>query len=345
MSEECCQRVRIVETGWEDDLAPEMGVDAQPSPEADEVIVKIEAAGVCFRDLIDREGRIPFIQTPIVPGHEGVGRVVAVGPDVSEWKVGDRVASMHRNACGECGACKTGNTSLCESAAFVLGLLADGTYARFLKMPESGLFAVPEDMPAAEAAVMHCTFGTAWRSMVTVGGLSKGERVIVTGANGGVGSAGVQIAARFANEVVAIVRTEGHEEFLKGLGATRVVVSPDSDFHRLDDLGGFDLVLDNVGAPTFNASLRCLGVGGRYAAVGNVTAERASLNVGLVIVMGLKIAGAGGATRADMKALFAEHARRPFDVAVDREMKLEQADEAQRILRKGGLEGRIVLIP
>ncbi len=345
MSDECCQRVKIVTTGWEDDLAVELGVDEIPTPEGDEVVVKIEAAGVCFRDLIDREGRIPFIQTPIVPGHEGAGRVVAVGPDVKDWSLGERVASMHRNACGQCGACEAGNTSLCEAAACVLGLLADGTYARFLKMPESGLFAVPDGLPAAKAAVMHCTFGTAWRSMVTVGGLKKGERVIVTGANGGVGTAGVQVAARFAQEVVAVVREEGHEEFLKGLGATRVVVSPESDFHKLNDLGGFDLVLDNVGAPTFNASLRCLGVGGRYAAVGNVTTDRASLNVGLVIVMGLKIAGAGGATRSDMAAVFEEHAKRPFDVAIDREMKLESADEAQRLVKKGGLEGRIVLIP
>jgi len=345
MSTHRCQRVRIVETGWDTDLAVEMGPDEPPVPEGDEVVVAIEACGVCFRDLIDREGRIPFIQTPVVPGHEGVGHVIAVGPDVRDFAVGDRVASMHRNACGQCRACRSGNTSLCESAAFVLGLMADGAYARFLRVPESGLFRVPVELPAPEAAVLHCTFGTAWRSMVTVGGLTEGERVVVTGANGGVGSAAVQIAARFASEVVAVVRSEGHEDFLRQLGATRVLVSPDLAFHREPGMGGFDLVIDNVGSPTFNASLRSLGVGGRLCAVGNVVPDRTDLNVGLVIVMGLKILGAGGATRSDMEALLAEHARRPFEVAIDRTLPLSRADAAQRLVKAGGLEGRVVVVP
>lgn len=344
MSTAPCRAARLDEIGWDRDLSLDFGPDEPASPIGEEVLVRVEACGVCFRDLIDREGRIPFIRTPIVPGHEVCGRVAAVGPEVRDWKVGDRVGTMHRDACGLCPACRTGNTSLCVAAAHVLGLMADGGYARFVTMPESGLFALPDGMSAAEAAVMHCTFGTAWRSMVTVGGLSKGERVLVTGANGGVGSAAVQIAARFASEVVAVVRSAEHVAFVESLGATRVVVSADGQFHKAG-LPPIDLAIENVGSACFNASLRSLTVGGRLAIVGNVDAARVELNLGLLVVKGLKVLGAGGATRGDMAALFAEHARQPFRVAIDRAWPLERADEAQRTVKLGGLHGRIVLIP
>lgn len=339
-----CQAARLDEIGWDRDLTLDFGPDDPPAPIGEEVLVRVEACGVCFRDLIDREGRIPFIRTPIVPGHEVCGRVVAVGPDVHDWKAGDRVGTMHRDACGMCTACRAGHTSLCVAAAHVLGLMADGGYARFVTMPESGLFALPDGLQAAQAAVLHCTFGTAWRSMVTVGGLRAGENVLVTGANGGVGSAAVQIAARFAKEVVAVVRDAAHVPFVESLGATRVIVSADGQFHKAG-LPPIDLAIENVGSATFNASLRSLTVGGRLAIVGNVDATRVELNLGLLVVKGLKILGAGGATRSDMAAMLTEHARVPFTIAIDRAWPLTRADEAQRAVRLGGLHGRIVLLP
>lgn len=297
---------------------------------------------MCHRDLIDREGRIPFLRLPVVPGHEGVGRVIAVGPEVTDWAVGDRVATMHRDACGACEPCVAGNTSLCPSAAFVLGLLADGTYGRHLTAPQSALYRVPDDMPVGLAAPLHCTFGTAWRSLVTVGELVAGERVLITGANGGVGMAAVQVAARFASDVVAVVRDASHVPALEALGATQVVVSPGNDFHR-GSVVGIDLALDCVGTPTFHPALKTLRVGGRISVVGNVVPERAQLNLGLLIVMGLRILGPGGATRADMAAVLESHAVRPFQACVDCVLPLEEAERAQTLVRSGGRRGRVLL--
>ena len=115
-------------------------------------------------------------------------------------------------------------------------------------------------MDSGMNATLHRTFGTAWRSLITVGGLDHGERVLITGANGGVGAAAVQIAARRARDVVAVVRREGHQEHLMALGATQVIVSPDNGFHH--SIAPVDLALERVGAPTFNAALRSLRVGG-----------------------------------------------------------------------------------
>jgi NADPH:quinone reductase-like Zn-dependent oxidoreductase len=158
-----------------------------------------------------------------------------------------------------------------------------------------------------------------------------------------VGSAAVQIASRFASDVVAVVRRPGQESYLKKLGATKVVVDTDGSFHRAE--GGFDLVRDNVGSATFNASLRSLGVGGRLAVVGNITRERAELNLGYVIVNGLRILGPGGATRRDMAALLEEHDRKAFMAPIEAVLALSEADRAQSRLREGGLRGRLVLVP
>lgn len=334
-------RMELQTVGWDADL---VGTE-QPAPEPTygQVRVRLQASGVCHRDLIDRAGRIPFLTPPVVPGHEGVGVVDAVGEGVTAWRVGDRVATMHRDACGRCGACQRGETSTCLRAAHVFGLTADGTYAAWVVAPSSAFYAMDAGVDPGLAACLHCTFGTAWRSLVTVGGLVEGERVLVTGANGGVGQAAVQIAARFASRVVAVVRREGHEDRLRALGATDVLVSPDNRFHK--EAPDVDLALDCVGAPTFNAALRSLRVGGRISVVGNVTPERAQLNLGLIITMGLRILGPGGATPNDMAAVLAEHAKAPWSSIVSEQLPLSEADAAQRRLLAGGVRGRMVLIP
>ena len=339
------ERARLLEAGWGRDLAHEVSKETLGEPSGREVVVEVGACGVCHRDLLDREGRFPFLRVPITPGHEAAGRVVAVGPEVTTFRVGDRVASMHRDACGACPPCRRGDTTICEGAAEVLGILADGGYARHLVVQESALYPLPPGIPDVEAAVLHCTFGTAYRDLKVLGGLQAGERVLVTGANGGVGMAAVQIAARLGAEVVAVVRDERHRAFLEALGAHQVVVDPGGGFHKRPAVGRVEVALDTVGAPTFNAALRSLRIGGRLVVVGNITAEKVQLNLGYVITHGLTVRGGSGATREDMAELFALHAERPFRVAVDRILPLAQADQAQRLVRAGGLEGRVVLVP
>ena len=338
------ERVRLLATGWDRDLAYEEDAGPPPAPEADQVLVAIEACGVCHRDLLDRAGRFPFLNLPVTPGHEAVGRVVAVGSGVTTWKVGDRVATMHRDACGQCPRCVAGETSFCTGAAWVLGILADGGYASHLRVPESALYAMPDDLPAGAAATLHCTFGTAYRDLVTLGHLSRGERVLVTGANGGVGAAGVQIAARLGAHVVASVRNAAPEAFVRGLGAQEVVAAPPEELHRRV-AGEVDLALDTVGVATFNGALRTLRLGGRMVIVGNIEDARAQLNLGYVITKGLSIIGGSGATRRDMAALLALHAQAPFAAPIHGSFPLSRADEAQRVVRAGGLRGRVILEP
>lgn len=335
-------RVRLEQLGWDADLLVEEG--EQPVATGDQIVIKVEACGVCGRDCIDRAGRFGFVMVPITPGHEAVGRIISVGPDVTEWNVGQRVASMHRDACGICQACLAGETSLCGSAAAVLGLLIDGGYATWLAAPQRCFYSIPDDMDPALAAVFNCTLGTAWRGL-TRAGIRAGSRVLVTGANGGVGAAALQIASGLGATGIAVVRRQEQVEDAEAMGATAVVVDDGTGFHKQIPGGPVDIAIDCVGAPTFNSALRSLVVGGRLVAVGNITGERIDLNIGYVITFGLQVTGSSGANRDDMAALLAHHARRPLTVPIHARLPLADADHAQRLVAAGGLHGRVVLVP
>lgn len=335
------RRARLLQIGWERDLALDERGDPD-APTGDRVLVAVEACGVCHRDCIDRDGRFKFLRTPITPGHEAVGRVIAVGPHVRELRIGDRVATMHREHCGRCPSCQGGETGFCTAAVGVLGLLIDGGYATHLTVPETALYRTIDDLSASRAAVMHCTYGTAHRAIVRLGGLQPGKHVLITGANGGVGCAAIQIARALDAEVTAVIRKREHEGFVTEIGATHVIVDDGDRFHKMMS-GRADVVLECVGQPTFHASTRAVRPGGRVVVIGNVNAERAQLNLGYLVLSGIQIKGSRGADHADMASLLALYERRPWSVPIDRELPLEYADRAQRLVKAGGLRGRVVL--
>ena len=204
----------------------------------------------------------------------------------------------------------------------------------------------PPAMPASEAAVMHCTFGTAYRDVKTLGKIVAGERVLITGANGGVGMAAVQIAARLGREVVCVVRSAAHVElFVAARRAPRgrrcghdVPRAAAATGHRSRDRSGgaVDVRVVVANAPPRRAH------GGRRQhrrRAGGAQPRRAH-HAGA-------FASSAEAARpaADMAELLALHEAKPFTVAIDRVLPLSQADAAQRLVRAGGLKGRIVLVP
>ncbi len=339
------RRVRLHSLGLDQPLTLESALPI-PTPTGDQLLLEVDATGVCHRDIIDRTGGAPFIRLPITLGHEVAGRVIAAGPDARRFRPGDRVATLHRDACNQpdCTACTLGETSLCERAMHVFGILADGGYASHLLAPESALYPIPAGVPADEAAILHCTFGTAYRGL-RAAGCGPGKRALIVGAAGGVGSAALEVATRMGARAVAVVRDPRHREHCLALGADRVVVAPDNAFHKHSDAVGADLALDCVGQPTLDATLRSLCLGGTAIAIGNLVRERLPLNIGLVIVKALRLIGSSGATARDMAELLTLRGARPF-ATPRRSLTLEQADQAHHELRTpGAVQGRLVLRP
>jgi len=319
-----------------------------PASSAGHVLVRVRAAGVCGRDVIDRRGGFPFMKIPVVPGHEFAGEVVSVGEGVSAFEVGARVANIHRAPCGMCDYCQRGHEPRCTQSVALFGLTVDGGYAEHVLAAESSLVALPDTVPFHEGCFLACTAGVALRGLATRGQLKPGERVLITGASGGVGMHAIQVATALgAKQVIAVTSSGSKVAALEALGA-HVVVSSDLKFHRqvkaLSD-GGVDVVLDGVGAPTLNASIRSVRPMGRVVVVGNVTVARHEVNPGYLILNEVCLTGTSSCTRDDLRTVLSWVEQGTLRPVVAARLPLAHAAQAHRQLEAKNVTGRLVLEP
>lgn len=313
-----------------------------PEPKPEEVRVEVYACGVCYRDIIDRKGGFPWIRLPVVPGHEIAGVVEAVGSSVKEFSPGDRVISLHRPVCGHCRFCIRGEENHCMNAWQSFGLTLDGGYAEKVVAPQGAWIKLSAPFSPAETAPLVCTFGTIWHGYFRIAELQPGERVIVTGGSGGVGSSAIQIAHKVGCEVTAVTRNPRKVKYLEELGADKVVVAPEGRFGE-GIAPEFDLGVETVGEPTLPSLLRLIRPGGRILLIGNITLKPVSLRLGPLIVRGQALLGSDGCTRRDMEELIPFLVRHKIRPRVARTFPLEEAGSAQRFLEEGNAEGRVVL--
>lgn len=313
------------------------------------VVVKVHAEGVCYRDIVERRGGFAFIKQPVIPGHEWAGEIVELGADVDAFAVGDRVVNLHRAACGRCEPCREGHQTRCRAALEVFGLSVDGGYAQFVAAPAGCLVRLPSGIPYAQACFLNCTAGVALRALRGVAHVVAGEQVLVTGASGGVGAHAVQVAKALGAKVLAATTRESKREALRALGADDVIVSTPAELHRAVKRAtagaGVDVVLDCVGTPTLNASLRSLRAGGRLVVVGNVTSDRWEVNPGFVILAELQIMGSAGCNRDDLEQVLAWVADGRVRPIIAAQLPLSAAADAHRRLEQQAVTGRIVLLP
>jgi Zn-dependent alcohol dehydrogenase len=262
------------------------------APRRGEILVQIEAAGVCHSDLHYLRGDLQC-PLPVVPGHEGAGRILALGEGVSgELAVGDRVALLWRPNCGRCRHCVAGTPIMCEFGPVQArsGGLLDGTtrlsidgsavhhllgvscFAERVVIPERSVVRVPDDIPAAVAAIAGCAVITGFGVIRNVVGACVGDPVVILGA-GGVGLAAVMGAhLAGANPLIVVDLDDAKLALAAELGATATINASAGDI--VDGVlaripGGARWVIEAIGRPdTLNAAVRMLGPGGTAVAVG-----------------------------------------------------------------------------
>jgi acryloyl-coenzyme A reductase len=320
-----------------------------PEPREDELIVRVRAAGVCGRDLIDRRGGFPMMKLPIVLGHEFSGEVLRIGARVEGFAPGDRVVGLHRPHCGACPSCLQGETVDCERSWQSFGHTIDGGYAELVVASQRALVRLPSEVSFEEGASVACTAGVALRALRHVARLELGERVLVTGASGGVGLCAIQIAKSMGASVVATTGNVEKAEALRKAGADHVVVVQegkrfDDEVRRLTD-GGVGVALELTGSATFDSALRSLRRRGRLVLLGNIRTEKVSLNPGALILYNTSIAGSHLCSHRDLEDCFELMTRRKLRVVVDRTLPLAQAEQAHRLLAERAVTGRVILLP
>jgi len=213
-----------------------------PTPAARQVRIRVQACGLCHSDLLTKEAMWPGIQLPRVPGHEIAGVIDAVGKEVPEWKVGDRVGvGWHGGNCGHCESCRRGDFVTCRYLQ-VTGISYDGGYADYVVVPFEALARIPAELSPADAAPLMCAGVTTFNSLRHAGA-RPGELVAVLGI-GGLGHLGVQYAAKMGFRTVAIARGKDKEALARKLGAQLYIDSKGEDAaKRLKSMGGAKVIL------------------------------------------------------------------------------------------------------
>jgi D-arabinose 1-dehydrogenase-like Zn-dependent alcohol dehydrogenase len=323
-------------------------VPVPEQPGGDEVLIRLRAAGVCYHDLLVRDGTYRrLVQFPLVPGHEMAGDVLAVGENVTRIKVGDQVASTNRETCGHCDLCRSGQEGICPNQRF-FGHNGPGAYAEFALVRENALSAVPRAIPPEAACVLSCAIGTELHAIREVGRVKAGETVLVTGAGGGLGIHGVQVAKLAGAFVVALTSTPGKAPAIRAAGADAVVTIARGE--RFDDKlravapGGFDVICDNVGEPVFASCFRTLAIGGRYVFVGQLNDRSISYNPAWLLLRNTSLLGSNSSTRKELDDVVKLVDRGLIKPVLDRTMPLEEAPAAHRRVMTAEATGRVVLV-
>src|SRR6201981_103045 len=195
----------------------------RPTPGADEVLIRVEACGVCHSDVHIAEGDWPqfakIVKHPLVLGHEIAGRVTEKGANVRDLEIGDRVGVPWVYwTCGECEFCKEGNENLCSKQK-ITGVTVDGGYAEYFKAPASHALKIPDGLSSAEAAPLFCAGVTVYRALKQ-SQISPGQRLAIFGI-GGLGHVAVQVGSELGAEVVAIDVADEKLHLAETLGAAK----------------------------------------------------------------------------------------------------------------------------
>lgn len=297
-----------------------------PTPTDDQVLVRVRAVGVGFADLLHTRGRYQIKHPlPFTPGSEIAGDVVSA-PDGSGFSRGDRV----------------------------LGQAGIGGYAEYAVVSRSKVYPIPEHVSYETAAAFFASFGTAHFALIERGKLTHGERVLVHGAGGAIGTAAIQVAKAFgAGTVIAVTSTHEKGEVALAAGADEYVLV-DGFKDAVLALGGVDIVLDPVGGDRFTDSLGCLNGDGRLLVVGFTAGQIPTVRVNLLLLKNLSVIGVGwgsytgpraGDTTNQWDALSPLLESGALSPSIGATFALEDAGEALVQLEQRRALGKTVLLP
>jgi NADPH:quinone reductase-like Zn-dependent oxidoreductase len=320
----------------------------RPAPAPGEVLVEVRAAAMNHLDLWVRRG-LPIETTmPHVGGSDVAGVVAEVGEGVDAGRIGEPVVVNPSIGCGRCRECRRGEESMCPRYR-ILGEHTDGGFAEYVAVAADRAHPLPGPLTFEEAAALPVSYMTAWRALVSRAALRPGEDVLVIGASGGTALAAVQIARMMGARVFAVTRGAEKAARIRELGADVVYDRGEEDWaaalQRDTGKRGVDVVVENVGAPTWKGSLRSLAHGGRLVVYGATAGPKVELDLRAVFWKQVRVIGTTMASRGEFDDLLRAAAAGRIRPVVDSVLPLDAAREAHERLEAGGQLGKIVLVP
>lgn len=318
---------------------------ARPMPGQGEVLIEVEACGVCHSDLHVADGDwsqlAGIVKKPLILGHEIVGTVVECGSAKCGVDVGERVGVPWIHwTCGECEFCREGNENLCVRQK-ITGVTVDGGYAEFVKAPATHVVRIPEELSSEEAAPLLCAGVTVYRALKRAQ-IAAGQRLAIFGV-GGLGHIAVQLGCELGAKVFAIDVSQEKLTLAKSLGATRTLnAASENVVKEMRAAGGAHVALVTSAAKAaYDAAFYCLRPMGMLLVVG-LPAEEVSFPAILMAAGEIRIQASAVGTRKDLQEILALGAAGKVRCDVTAH-PLSQANEVLGTLRRGQVAGRIVL--
>ena len=314
-----------------------------PRAGAGQVVVKVQACGICHSDSLTVDGTWPGIEYPRVPGHEIAGVVEEVGEGVVGWEAGQRVGvGWYGGHCGHCDRCRRGDLVLCENG-MVPGVSYDGGYAEYVLVPAQTLARIPESLNDVDAAPLLCAGITTFNALRN-SGVRPGEVVAVLGL-GGLGHLAVQYAAKLGFETVAIARGQEKGDYARELGAHHYIDSTAENVaERLMALGGAKIVLATVtNGKAMSDAFGGLAVDGKLMVLG-IADSPIEINSAQAIMGRRSVQGWPSGVAADSEDTLAFSARSGVRPQIE-VYPLEKAAEAYERMLSGKARFRVVLQP
>ena len=331
----------------------------EPKPKADEVVFNVKAAALNYNDIWGMRGQPVPVPLPHVSGSDAAGDVIAVGEDVKNIKVGDRVVSHSNMSCRVCKACTDGREFDCVNR-IIWGFQTGPTWGAFSEvthLPEVNISKIPENVSYDDAAAASMTLLTSWHMLVGRAKITPGQTVLIMGGGSGVGSFGIQIAKLYNCDVIATASPDKLDKCLE-LGADYAVDHRKEDWHKevrgitkelakkKGEVPGIDVSFDHIGETHFNKQLTLLKYGATLVSCGATTGYDAKIDLRHVFFKGTNILGSTQGTKAELDQALYWMGEGKIKAAVDSVYSFEQAAEAHNKMLSGkGLFGKILIKP
>jgi len=331
----------------------------EPSPKPDEIVFKVKAAALNYDDIWGMRGKPLQVPLPHISGTDAAGEVTAVGEDVSEIQVGDRIVSHGNMSCRVCKACTSGREYDCRTRriwGFQTGPLWGG-YCEYAHLPQFNAVKIPEGVSYEEAAASSMTMMTAWHMLVGRAQIKPGQTVLIMGGSSGMGVFGIQIAKLYGCDIIATASPDKLDK-CKELGADYAVDHRKEDWHdevkeiarklskEKNEPVGIDVVFEHIGGTHWNKALTLLKYGATIVTTGATTGYDVKTDLRHVFFKGINILGSTQGTRSELEQCLYWMSKGKIKAIIDSIFMLEEAPEAhQKMLMGKGMFGKILLKP
>ena len=327
---------------------------AQPTLGSDEILVQVKSCSVNYLDIHARRDRPEIKQklaatgAPHILGSDIAGEIAEISGEHSELTNGDRVLLAPCIPCGVCSDCVNGYENLCDIQQ-LLGFQTDGGYAEFVKAPAKNAIRIADTLPFVEASALPIAYLTAWHMLITRAQLRAGEDILILGAGGSVGSAGLQIAKLVGARIFATASTNEKLARARESGADVTINYTNVNFSEVilerTKGRGVDVVLEHVGAATWEQSISSLAKNGRLVSCGVTTGNMGKINIRKMYQKQLTLMGSALGTPTELRTLVRLAEQRRLIPIIDRTLPLDQAAEAHQLLESRQNFGKVCLLP